>query len=279
MNTREKFAEYFDKFVTLGFVPRLTLPTRFAKKTCSLIDQIYCKLANSDTHSSSAILVAKVSDHLPGIFSFDIAPKINKNPKYVTKKNFCEVNIEKFIIGVGETLINLDINKNLKANPNLTYNKIHETLDICHDKYFPTTTVRFNRYKHSMNPWITPGLMKSIKKRDKLYISLKKSKVDTPIYDTRKRNLTTYNTILKRTIKDNKKCYYFDQFKKYTGDCKKTWNTISTVLNRKNKKENLPQHFIYDQIKYKKGEEIEKIEITLTEKKPSPISLIYTLDK
>ena len=30
--TREKFQDYFDKFVSLGFLPKITLPTSFSEK-------------------------------------------------------------------------------------------------------------------------------------------------------------------------------------------------------------------------------------------------------
>ena len=40
---REKYANVFDMFCTNSFLPKITFPTRFAKHSCSLIDQIYYK--------------------------------------------------------------------------------------------------------------------------------------------------------------------------------------------------------------------------------------------
>ncbi len=45
-------------------------------------------------------------------------------------------------------------------------------------------------------------------------------------------NLETYNIILKRSIRLKKKLYYEACFKKYKNDMKKTWKTISEVLNK-----------------------------------------------
>ena len=40
---REKYANVFDMFCSNSFLPKITFPTRFAKHSCSLIDQIYYK--------------------------------------------------------------------------------------------------------------------------------------------------------------------------------------------------------------------------------------------
>ena len=50
---RQKYAEYLDLFQTNSFYPKLILPTRFSSKSCTLIDQIFCKTTNA-TRSASA---------------------------------------------------------------------------------------------------------------------------------------------------------------------------------------------------------------------------------
>ena len=44
---REKFGDFFDLMCVNGFLPNITFPTRFAKKSCSLIDQIFCRFPES----------------------------------------------------------------------------------------------------------------------------------------------------------------------------------------------------------------------------------------
>ena len=47
---REKYANVFDMFCTNSFLPKTIFPSRFAKQSCSLIDQIYYKpYTNSGT--------------------------------------------------------------------------------------------------------------------------------------------------------------------------------------------------------------------------------------
>ena len=48
INEREKFEDFFDLICTNGFYPKITLPTRFLKHSCSLIDQCFCKVSHKN---------------------------------------------------------------------------------------------------------------------------------------------------------------------------------------------------------------------------------------
>ena len=59
-------------------------------------------------------------------------------------------------------------------------------------------TVRFDKHKYKMTKWVTTGIIKSIKFRDKVYKQLKSILVNSQEYNTMKINLKTYNQILKK---------------------------------------------------------------------------------
>ena len=61
---REKYALYLDQILALGFVPKITLPTRFAKHSASLLDHIFVKLPDVQETTLSGILFSALSDHL-----------------------------------------------------------------------------------------------------------------------------------------------------------------------------------------------------------------------
>ena len=66
ISERDKFGEFFDLMCTNNFFPKITFPTRLAKYSCSLIDQIFCKTPHKKHVSlSSSILISNISDHLP----------------------------------------------------------------------------------------------------------------------------------------------------------------------------------------------------------------------
>ena len=83
---REKIQEYHDLFITNGLFPKITLPTRFSRRSCSLIDQIFCKLQFSKSHSFSGILFGALSDHF-GCFT---SVNLFKSTKQ-TKQKFTRV--------------------------------------------------------------------------------------------------------------------------------------------------------------------------------------------
>ena len=98
--------------------------------------------------------------------------------------------------------------------------------------------MKFHKHKHKRSPWITNGIIRSIKFRDNLYKQLKRTNQDVPEYDALKLNLKTYKKILDKNIRELKQNYYHRQFSQSIGDTKKKWDVIQSVLNlKKNKKE------------------------------------------
>ena len=53
-----------------------------------------------------------------------------------------------------------------------------------------------------------------------------------------------YNTVYTRIVRIARKKYYDDKFKEYSKDCKKTWQTINSVLGRGRKSINIPDTFV-----------------------------------
>ena len=93
----------------------------------------------------------------------------------------------------------------------------------------PSKWVKFNKYKYKKSSWITQGLLKSIKYRDKLY---KRIKLTDPNYDTITINLKTYNGILKTSIRAAKHAYFELCFKRFKNDITNTWKTINDILSK-----------------------------------------------
>ena len=90
--------------------------------------------------------------------------------------------------------------------------------------------VKLNKYRHKGNRWITHGVIKSIKYRDKLYRNLKATNKDSLLYGQLKNKLSVYNKILKKTIREAKYVYYNRQFEESKANIKKTWSTINEII-------------------------------------------------
>ena len=131
------------------------------------------------------------------------------------------------------------------ANPNDNYNIVEEITTKLINKYLATITVQFNKHKHKGSLWITKGIIKSIEYRDKLYISLKKTNVNTVQHATIKTSLKTYNKILRANIRLAQTKYYRECFELCKNDIKGTWYQIKTILNRSNQSD-FPDAFLFN---------------------------------
>ena len=119
-------------------------------------------------------------------------------PKYVSTRVCTPSTINDFKDELKNEISNLNLNNNLMSDPNLSYEAFEDFVIQTKDKHMPMKTVRFDKHKHKMTKWVTTGIIKSIKFRDKLYKQLKSIPVNSQEYNTMKINLKTYNQILKR---------------------------------------------------------------------------------
>ena len=78
-----------------------------------------------------------------------------------------------------------------------------------------------NRSKHCINDWITPGLLKSVNKKNKLYVCYQKFPLGSVEREYNKEIFKTYEKILDSAIRIRKKIFYGEQFAQHAGNIKK----------------------------------------------------------
>ena len=117
---------------------------------------------------------------------------------------------------------------------------LSSTLDNIRSRLVVTKSVNFNKYKHKKNPWMTQGIMISIKYRDRLFRRLRKTPADSLEHAHLKTNLATYNGIIKKSIRQAKASYYQTTFTNAHNDPKQTWKHINAILNRTSSDDSLP---------------------------------------
>ncbi|MEE8341453.1 MAG: reverse transcriptase family protein, partial [Candidatus Neomarinimicrobiota bacterium] len=247
-NNDNNICTFIDSIISLGFVPKITHPTRFSPQhgSSSLIDNAFMKTSLELRHQCSGILTSKISDHLGYFVSLDEPSYIRPTPppKYIYSNAHSPEKVEDFrreliaanIIGKLDQLDTCDANQK--------YNTVAEILENARKEHLPLKKVKFNKRKHGKSNWITQGIIQSINFRDKLY----KKFINTPItsmsYFMYKVQLDTFNKILKSTIRAAKQVYLRQVFEKCKNDMKKTWKSINYVLNRHKHISQLPETFM-----------------------------------
>ena len=88
---------------------------------------------------------------------------------------------------------------------NKAYNVFYELFTKICDKNAPTITQRPKRRRNSpQKPWITKGILRSIRKKQKLYSKYKSSNFNSQVGDRYKK----YRNILTLVLKNAKRKYY-----------------------------------------------------------------------
>ena len=237
LNERELFSDFVDNMCSSGFLPRVTVPTRLATYSCSLLDQIYIKppREHEDIHNiktSSGVMISNISNHLPCFTSIRITLiKTTKHSTFITLNNYNEIAISKFKDCLAESNLQAMLNDDLNVNPNLTYDIIDKQIGDARETLLPVKTVRFNKHKYKNKLWMTADILRAIKYRDHLYKTYLSKPINSAEKAFYKITLGTCNTILKKDIREAKHTYYCNEFNIYKKDIRKTWDTIKSILN------------------------------------------------
>ncbi|MGB1899487.1 MAG: reverse transcriptase family protein, partial [Candidatus Kariarchaeum pelagius] len=246
LNEKDIFNEFLDVFIANSYQPDITLPTRFSHNNATLIDHIYSKLNSNSLKEISGILLKKFSDHQP---CFIVINEEQLGDSRQTKENFIKVSriTEENLQLLKNELDNASLLDKLDnsptADPNLNYDKLSHIIANAKNKCIPNRIIKFNKYKHPKSKWATPGILRSIRYRDKLYKSWRLAQSTPEICENIKTNLSTYNCILKRVIRDAKKIYYGNCFSRFKNDLRNTWRTINEILGRRKQVDPLPSEF------------------------------------
>lgn len=230
-NLFEKSSSQFENILySSNFVPVISLATH-EKPGCSpsLIDNI---LTNStDNIISAGLLGSGVSHHLPIFCILDCnlpenTERTTKEPKY----DYCESNMNKFL---DDMRSNFDCSLQYDEKNFETFVSKVKTLI---DDNFLVEAASFRKSKRNLlaNPWITPGIIASVNKKESLYKQWKTT-IDksNPIgYTDLYLIFSNFRRELKHIIKCAKKLHYCRKFAKVSGTMKQTWALINELRGK-----------------------------------------------
>ena len=239
---KDHFGNFPDMLIGHSLFPKITFPTRLGENSCSLIDNIFCSLSPNSVASLAGIICTRISDHFPCFLSL----RLRNNDDIEQPNKLIELRVnsneayEAFLADLQTCDFTTLLDDTLHGDPNQNYDKLHQKLSELKCIHLPWKLVKFNKYRHKNNWWITHGVIKSIKYRDKLYRNLKNASKDSITYVELKNRLSVYNKILKKTIREAKYIYYNRQFEESRTNARKTWSTINEIMSSaKNKKDGI----------------------------------------
>ena len=197
-----------------SFFPVIDKPTRVYKNSATLIDNIFVN--RFDHKISGGNIVSDISDHYSQFcFIHSLTPKnLTTKCKIRDYSNFSE---ECFINDVSETDWNsLMANGSVDKCFSSFYNKLNKLIN----KHAPFKTLSKRKAKQFSKPWITKGLRKSIKIKNRLFYS-----GDILKYKLYRNRIVSLSRLSKRL-------HYEAYFTANLKNMKKTWEGINELLNR-----------------------------------------------
>ena len=223
-------ASFLDTLGSNLILPQILLPTRVTEHSKTLIDNIFSSPAESGTISGN--FCYKISDHLP---QFCLFPTIDSHgigkdgPIY--RQNWSKFNREDFILDYFD-IDWTSLFERFDFEPNLCFNVFNDKMRVLVDRHVPTVRLTKRQIKTKLKPWITPGILKSISKRNffhKKFIKAKNPETKARFFDLFKSYRNSIATLTKRS----KSNHYTKYFNKHSKNMQKVWTGIRDIISMK----------------------------------------------
>ena len=219
---------YIDSIYSISCINVIDKPTRVTEDSSTLIDHIYTN--DNVSQIIPGICTSDISDHFPTFIKIQRKCYWDKKmPKYVRDtKSFIE---KDFLIDL-EIKMNEELGKHANAVDNvdtgfLIFNKtFNEVLNL----HAPLRRESRNDKRHRLNPWITKGIRKCIKNKDRLYRKAILRKRQENFGEYKK-----YRNALNRLIDKAKKRYYERRLYHNQNNTIMQWKIINEIVSKKKK--------------------------------------------
>lgn len=228
--------KFVDILFSLGYLPQITSPTRFTSHSATLIDNVFCKFSDSWERTKSGILTNRLSDHQSYFVHFPNDQSIKRKPKWVEYRKINDEGVKNLVEYLSNNQI-FDSIYNSSKNVNENYNHLLSIISESRDKFLPIIKRRFNKYRDKLEPWMTNGILRSIRTRDKLHKKLILENINSRLYPYIEAQLRNHRIILRRLIFQAKQSYWENRFFAVRNNIKDTWRLINIAIKSKSKLE------------------------------------------
>ena len=231
---------FLDSMISKGLFPKITVPTRISNTSATLIDHIYTNMNFEQTIAGT--LKTDISDHFSNFIFTHSNPGSKNKIKYTSFRNLSENSLAKFEAALSQT----DWSNVLSHDdPEVAYSIFIQMFNNLMNIHLPFKMVRINKFKHKMSPWITNGLLVSLRTKSKLYKNMHNINDQQRLYEA-KCHYKSYCNLYKKTIRAAKKLFWHNQFDNTKNDMKATWKNINYLLGRNKSKSSFPDYFNHE---------------------------------
>ena len=241
VNQENSNDNFLDILAPHMFLPQIILPTRVCEKSQTLIDNIFINSCNYNCISGN--LTVKISDYL---IQFLIMESIKPNLKLSDnkyKRNWKKFDENKFIKEFES--IKWDEVLNVKGkNTDESFDTFFSIYNNILDKHLPFEKIsKSQQKKGNRKPWISKGILTSVKKRDSFLNKSIKSKSDEQknfFYSQYK----LYRNMVVKLCRKSKENHYVNFFNENVNNIKNTWKGVNSIISSSKSKSKSPNSII-----------------------------------
>ena len=223
---------YSSMLASKGLFSLITKPTRVSATSSTLIDHIFTNSIADKLYPG--VILNDISDHYM-VYSIISVENKQTSSKCITCKkvrNFKNVNYEQLSsdLSVELTKFKTSLPQITSDNFNSVFTDFLNCIKTQISNHAPLQIVSRKQRRIQAKPWITKGLLISIKHKQKLYRThyLTQNLSKQQFYKT-------YSNKLSKVKRKAKISYYYDLFKENVTNPRKTWSIINELISRKKK--------------------------------------------
>jgi len=208
---------------SLNFIPVVTKPTRFQgdgdSQSATLLDHIW---TNNLVEYTSGIILYDLTDHCPTFMCFNCfreETSPHEKLKIAVRCHNSE-NVDRFLTALGQVEWSFD-----RLNLDCSVGNFLETVQSLYARCFPVNTKLISN-KRLNKPWLTPGILKSIRTKSTYFKMFKAGVID-------RQTNSRYRNKLTSLIRISKRNYYNKKCNDCGNDAKKMWSLINGLLSKR----------------------------------------------
>ena len=217
---------FVDLCFEYSYLPLINRPTRVTDHSATAIDHIWHNCYDSPVECG--ILMSDTSDHFsPFVIELGDGHVSEREQTFFTYRCWKNMESEDFFNYVSEHLSELSCDDSFDS-VDVAVDSLVCTLEKALDKFCPIIKVSCSRDNDKHKPWVTNEIKSLIKEKNRLHNKFIKKPNS---YGHRYRTIRNRLNNIKKSTKKNYFCNLLNSCK---NNCKKTWEIINLVLNRKN---------------------------------------------
>ena len=240
INLNKNVELYVNMVLGYHFENIVTSPTRITANSSTLIDHFYNN--NPAINVKTALILDDLSDHFP-VVAIVKSKKKNVKNKCFYARNFANLNVNK--LKDDAAVMITSITNKIDNDPNLCVNAkfklLQDGIENIINENIPLRKLSHREARLKQKPWITKGILRSIKTRNLLYKKLCKSRFSDIQLENQYKKFRNKLTYIKQKSKSD---YYQTLFSGTKGDVKKTWRILNGIIKKdnSNRESFIPKH-------------------------------------